>query len=107
MRAIGYDRFGAAAEVLQLSDLPEQGPRLGEVCVELAFSGVTKPPFPRVVPHSDGAGVIASVGAGVDPAHRRTRLGLERPMATRIWHRSDAHHLTSRASGPTPRPDQP
>ena len=24
-------------------------------------------PFPRVIPHSDGAGVIESVGRGVDP----------------------------------------
>jgi NADPH2:quinone reductase len=32
-------------------------------------------PFPRVIPHSDGAGVIESVGAGVDPA----RLG------QRVW----------------------
>jgi NADPH2:quinone reductase len=32
-------------------------------------------PFPRVIPHSDGAGVIDSVGEGVD----RTRMG------TRVW----------------------
>ena len=25
-------------------------------------------PFPRVIPHSDGAGVINAVGEGVDPA---------------------------------------
>ncbi len=77
MRAISYDRFGAVAEVLQLSDLPGRVPGPGEVGVEMAFSGVnpsdvkaragsrpgvTKPPFPKVVSHSDGAGVTASVG---------------------------------------------
>lgn len=28
--------------------------------------GVTKPPFPAIIPHSDGAGVIEAVGEGVD-----------------------------------------
>jgi NADPH:quinone reductase len=55
-------------------------PRRGEVRVLVAYSGVnpgdTKKrrgwigsamPFPRVIPHSDGAGVIESVGEGVDP----------------------------------------
>ena len=58
---------------------PEPGP--GEVLVRVAVSGVnpgdTKKrgdwvrygmPFPRVVPHSDGSGVVEAVGDGVDPA---------------------------------------
>jgi NADPH2:quinone reductase len=24
--------------------------------------GVTKPPFPKIIPHSDGAGVIEAIG---------------------------------------------
>lgn len=32
-------------------------------------------PFPRVIPHSDGAGVVEAAGEGVDPA----RLG------RRVW----------------------
>jgi NADPH2:quinone reductase len=56
---------------------PEPGP--GEVRVQVTFSGVnpgdtkkrsgwlgSKMPYPRVVPHSDGAGVVESVGEGVD-----------------------------------------
>jgi NADPH2:quinone reductase len=56
---------------------PEPGP--GEVRVRVRFSGInpgdTKKrsdwlgygmPFPRVVPHSDGSGVIDAVGEGVD-----------------------------------------
>lgn len=79
MRAAWYDRQGPAAEVLRVGDLPAPEPRPGEVRVRLRFSGVnpgdTKKradrfglgmQFPRVVPHSDGSGVIDSVGEGVD-----------------------------------------
>src|SRR4051795_7272690 len=65
---------------------PEAGP--GEVRVRVALSGVnpgdTKKrgkwlgspmPFPRIVPHSDGSGVIDAVGPGVD----RSRIG------QRVW----------------------
>jgi len=82
MHAITYDKFGAAADVLQLTEIDTPAPQPGEVCVALHLSGVnpsdvkaragsrpgvTKPPFPQVIPHSDGAGVISAVGAGVDP----------------------------------------
>ena len=87
MRAAYYEANGAAAQVLRLGDVatPEPGP--GEVRVRLATSGVNpsdvksregrtrKIAFPRVVPHSDGAGVIDAVGSGV-PA---TRVG------ERVW----------------------
>lgn len=86
MRAISYDRFGPAAEVLELGELPTPSPEPGEVLVRLSHSGVnpsdakaragarpgvTKPAFPRIIPHSDGAGVIEAVGDGVDA----TRVG--------------------------------
>ena len=83
MRAAWYSRFGASADVIELGEVenPEPGP--GEVRVKLAYSGVnpsdakarsgtrpgvTKPPFDRVIPHSDGSGVIDAVGDGVDMA---------------------------------------
>ena len=80
MRAITYDRFGSAADVLRLEDLPVPSAEPGEVVVRLETSGVnpsdiraraggrpgvTEPPFPKIVPHSDGAGVIEAVGEGV------------------------------------------
>ncbi|GFE48298.1 alcohol dehydrogenase [Roseobacter cerasinus] len=83
MQAIGYSRFGPASEVLSVVELETPAPSAGEVCVELAFSGVnpsdvkaragarpgaTTPAFPLIVPHSDGSGVIVAVGPGVDPA---------------------------------------
>ncbi|WP_299849453.1 NADPH:quinone reductase [uncultured Roseovarius sp.] len=82
MRAITYSRFGPAADVLSLTDVPTPAPAAGEVLVRLAVSGVnpsdakarggarpgvTKPAFDQIIPHSDGAGVIEAVGDGVDP----------------------------------------
>lgn len=89
MRAISYDVFGPADEVLQESDLPRPTPGPGEVLVRLAYCGVnpsdakaragarpgvSKPAFPRIVPHSDGAGVIEAVGDGVDGARIGARV---------------------------------
>ncbi|XDA99276.1 NADPH:quinone reductase [Sulfitobacter sp. LCG007] len=90
MRAITYDRFGPATEVLNLDEVTLSDPGPGEVTVELAFSGVnpsdtkaragtrpgvTAPPFPVVIPHSDGAGVITAIGDGVEPGR----------MGQRVW----------------------
>lgn len=89
MKAIWYDRFGPADEVLTFGDLPDPDPAAGEVLVRLHASGVNPSDvklragaragavmaWPRIVPHSDGAGVIEAVGAGVD----KGRLG------ERVW----------------------
>jgi NADPH2:quinone reductase len=86
MRAVWYERNGGS-EVLTLGEMPTPEPGPGEVLVRLAASGVnpsdwktrrgsTRPmAFPRVIPHSDGAGVIEAVGEGVD----RARIG------ERVW----------------------
>jgi NADPH2:quinone reductase len=77
MRAAYYDANGAAADVLRLGELPTPQPGPDEVRVRLRTSGVNpsdvknragltrKIAFPRVVPHSDGAGEIDKVGDGV------------------------------------------
>lgn len=80
MRAITYRRFGPADQVLEMAELSDPPPGPGEVAVDIAFSGVNPSdvkmragaragvgalPFPVIVPHSDGAGVIAAVGEGV------------------------------------------
>jgi NADPH:quinone reductase len=98
MKAAFYTRTGAAREVLQLGDLPEATPGTGEVKVRLHWSGVNPSdvksradlrgrgmPFPRVTPHSDGAGVIEAVGAGV-PA---SRLGRRVWVWNAAWGRAD------------------
>jgi len=61
--------------------MPTPEPGEGEVRIRIAFSGInpgdvkkrggwqgSPMPYPRVVPHSDGAGVIDAVGAGVPSA---------------------------------------
>jgi NADPH2:quinone reductase len=78
MLAAWYERPGPAAEVLQVGEMPDPHPGPGEVRVRLTVSGInpgdTKKrgdwvgygmPYPRVIPHSDGAGVIDEVGDGV------------------------------------------
>jgi len=88
MRAAIYRSTGAAAEVLTVQDIdrPEPGP--GEVLVRVHVSGVNptdwksrngataRPIDDFQVPHQDGAGVIAAVGAGVDPARVGQRVWL-------------------------------
>ncbi|MDE2395443.1 MAG: NADPH:quinone reductase [Burkholderiales bacterium] len=89
MKAWFYERVGAAAEVLSEADLPTPEPGPGEVRVRIEWSGVNPSdvksrgglrtrvlPFPRVIPHSDGAGVVDAVGAGVDAARIGQRVWL-------------------------------
>jgi NADPH2:quinone reductase len=89
MLATWYEKKGRASEVLRVSQLPDPEPGPGEVRVQIhasavnptdtkarsGYRGVTKMPFPRVIPHQDGAGVIDRVGEGV----ASTRLG------ERVW----------------------
>jgi NADPH:quinone reductase len=87
VRAVWYERQGPAAEVLHVGELPDPRPGPGEVRVRVHYSGVnvgdTKKrrgwlgsamPYPRVVPHSDGAGIVDSVGDGVDPGRVGRRV---------------------------------
>src|SRR5690348_9743215 len=86
MRAAYSDANGAAAQVLRLGDVATPDPGPGEVRVRLAVSGVNpsdvksregrtrKIAFPRVVPHSDGAGVIDQVGSDVPAARVGERV---------------------------------
>lgn len=89
MKAIGYSAFGPASDVLNVHDIPTPSPAEGEVLVRLTYSGVnpsdvkarsgsrpgvTKPAYPLIVPHSDGAGVIEAVGGGVDPSRIGKRV---------------------------------
>jgi NADPH2:quinone reductase len=87
MRAAWYEKNGAAAEVLTLGEVETPKPGPGEVRIKLKTSGVNpsdvknragltrKIAFPRVIPHSDGAGEIDMVGDGV-PASR---------VGERVW----------------------
>jgi NADPH:quinone reductase len=86
MRAAYYERNGSAREVLRVAEVETPPPGRGEVRVRLRTSGVNpsdvknragltrKIAFPRVIPHSDGAGEIEAVGEAVSPARVGERV---------------------------------
>jgi NADPH2:quinone reductase len=98
MRAIWYEQTGDAS-VLQFGELPDPTPKKCEVRVRVHASGVNPSdvkaragargpvPFPKVIPHSDGAGVIDAVGEGVEPGRVGERVWIwngawRRPFGT-------------------------
>jgi NADPH2:quinone reductase len=79
MRAAWYEKQGPPDETLVVGDMPEPVPARGELRIRVAVSGVNPGDvkkrqdtfgvgmsYPRVVPHSDGAGIVDKVGDGVD-----------------------------------------
>jgi NADPH2:quinone reductase len=88
MKAAWYERQGAARAVLVVGEMPDPEPGPAEVRIRVAASGINPGdvkkrqdafgygmPYPRVIPHSDGAGTIDRVGDGV-PASR---------VGERVW----------------------
>ena len=87
MKAVWYERTGAAPDVLTYGEMPTPLAGPGEVRVRLEASGVNPADvgrragsyrameFPRVIPNSDGTGIVDQVGDGV------TRLSL----GQRVW----------------------
>jgi NADPH2:quinone reductase len=99
MRIAYYEKNGSAADVLKLGTMEDPQPGPGEVRVKLKTSGVNpsdvktragltrKMAFARVVPHSDGAGVIDMAGLGVADTRVGERVWIwngqwKRPMGT-------------------------
>src|SRR5829696_1598429 len=99
MRAAYYEKNGSARDVLRVAEVetPEPGP--GEVRIKLKTSGVNpsdvkaregrtrKLSYPRVIPHSDGAGDIDMVGDGVAASRKGERVWIwngqwKRPFGT-------------------------
>jgi len=85
MRAAWYEKNGPAAEVMIVGELPDPQPVAGEVRVRLYASAVNPSDvkarggsrpirWPKLIPNSDGAGVIDAVGAGVT-----------RKVSERVW----------------------
>ena len=88
MKAAWFEEFGPAADVLVAGEQPTPEPAGGEVLVRLMTSGVNPSDvkkragaFPNllddglIIPHSDGAGVIESLGQGVS----------DRQVGERVW----------------------
>jgi len=91
VRAAFYERAGAARDVLTVGEMPDPVAGPGEVLVRVAVSsvhpsdvklraggrpGVDGIGWPRIVPHSDGAGTILAVGDGVDAGRTGQRVWL-------------------------------
>ena len=88
MKAGWFEKFGEAEDVIKVGEQPKPSVGFGQVLVRLATSGVNPSDvkkragaFPNlldnglVIPHSDGAGTIASVGKGVT----------DRRVGERVW----------------------
>jgi len=78
MKAAWYEKQGPPREVLIVGEMPDPIPGPGELRIRIAASGInpgdTKKredafgvgmPYPRIVPHSDGAGKVDQVGDGI------------------------------------------
>ena len=78
MKAAWFERFGKAQDALIVGQQPSPVAASGEVLVQLLTSGVNPSDVKKragsspnlldegsVIPHSDGAGIITAVGAGV------------------------------------------
>src|SRR3954447_4860022 len=97
MKAAWYSQNGEARDVLVVGDLPTPEPAAGEVRVRLHSSGVNPSDVKsrrnrpvtaeRIVPHSDGAGIIDKVGSGVPSSRIGERVWIwngqwQRPLGT-------------------------
>jgi NADPH2:quinone reductase len=80
MKAAWYEKQGPAQDVLHVGEMDDPQPAEGEVRIRVAASGVNPGDvkkredafgfgmaYPRVIPHSDGAGTVDRVGPGVSP----------------------------------------
>jgi NADPH2:quinone reductase len=78
MKAAWYEHQGPARDVLVVGEMDAPMPGEGEVRIRIEASGINPGdvkkrqdafgvgmPFARIVPHSDGAGTVDAVGAGV------------------------------------------
>jgi NADPH2:quinone reductase len=88
MKAAWFESFGPARQVIRIGEQPAPAPGPGEVLVRLRTSGVNPSDVKKragssptlldqgpVIPNSDGAGVVESVGEGVP----KSRVG------ERVW----------------------
>ena len=117
-KAVWYERTGPAAEVLTYGEMPTPVAGPGEVRIRLEASGVNPADvgrrggsyrameYPRVIPNSDGAGIVDQVGDGVTRLKTGQRVWLfngqrnGRAFGTAAEYIALAEHLV------TPLPDQ-
>jgi NADPH2:quinone reductase len=104
MRAVWYDRQGPASEVIVTGELPTPEPGSGQVRVRLEASGVNPSDtyrrrgavaaeYPRVIPNSDGAGVIDKVGELVPARWVGKRVWLYNGQRNGRWMGTAAEYI--------------
>jgi NADPH2:quinone reductase len=104
MRAVWYDRQGPADEVIITGELPTPEPGLGQMLVRLEASGVNPSDtyrrrgavpaeYPRVIPNSDGAGVVEKVGDGVPARWAGKRVWLYNGQRNGRWMGTAAEYI--------------
>ena len=77
MKAAWYEKQGPARDVLTVGEMPDPSPAAGEVRIRIVTAGINPGDikkrqdafgygmvYPRVIPHSDGAGLVDQVGPG-------------------------------------------
>jgi len=87
MNAAWYEKQGPARDVFVIGKMPDPAPGPGDVRIRVAASGINPGevkkrqdayglgmPYPRVIPHSDGAGTIDRVGEGVSASRIGERV---------------------------------
>jgi len=80
LKAAWYEKQGPASQVLTLGEMPDPHAGPGEVRIRIAASGINPGDikkrqdtfgsgmaYPRVIPHSDGAGHVDEIGSNVSP----------------------------------------
>ncbi len=116
MRAVWYDRQGPANEVLVTGTLPTPDAGPGQVRVRLEASGVNPADtyrrrgavpaeYPRVIPNSDGAGVIDQAGEGVPASWVGKRVWLYNGQRNGRWMGTAAEYISLDADLVTELPD--
>src|ERR1700709_1072995 len=117
MKAVWYERTGAAPDVLSYGAMPPRVAAPGEVRVKLQASGVNPADvgrragsyrameFPRVIPNSDGAGVIDQIGDGVTRLSPGQRVWLFNGQRTGRAFGTAAEYITLADYLVTPLPD--
>lgn len=116
MRACWYTETGPAQRVLRCGEQPRPVAGVGEVLVEVVFSGVNTTdikrrsgargglPYPRVIPGYDAAGVIVATGEGVPEARIDDRVWVWE-AAHRTPDGASAEYVSVPASRAMPLPD--
>ena len=118
MQAAWFEQFGSAGDVLAVGNFPKPEAGEGEVLIRLRTSGVNPSDvkkragsFPdllaggAIIPHSDGAGIIESVGAGVDESRIGQRVWTYQAQFARRFGTA-AQYLTIAQSRAVTLPDQ-